>query len=495
MASSSETNFNARQSRNPPRNGERSHQRNGERSEEARRPQYDGPRTFNFDRVVTTTNPKLEQTMFRIAKEMIPNGEERSCFKITNIGDGVLRVRAYSTRSKEEAHRRLEDFMSRCVYLTDKPVEMEIVNDEMYETVRDFVLKGIKNRDSETMFANRIGNYTVSMDLDGSVVSIAAWVPLRNVSVEAEMKMKQTCVALLETLRDLDGTADFAAIMRRLDPEIMKIEAHKAAEYQAKQEQTRREQEKKARIEMQQAAAERIAARSAAQTASATNQFALLHVDEEEAKPKQATWATKVAEAPTQQRVQEQRGERVQGQCVRVQEQRGERVQGQRGERVQGQRMPRACRYGVKCFDEACGYDHPPNRVEVRAKQVRGERVQEQRGERVQGQRGERVQGQRGERVQERMHERRPMEETDCRYGSKCYNKSNGKCSFRHPVDDVERVQRVERVERVQEQVVIAVPQRVVVDEVFNADAAWGDEETSVKQAVVDDWEMMFPAL
>ena len=494
MASSSATNSIARQSRNPPRNGERSHQRNGERSEEARRPQYDGPRTFNFDGVVTTTNPKLEQTMFRIAKEMIPNGEERSCFKITNIGDGVLRVRAYSTRSKEEAHRRLEDFMSRCVYLTDKPVEMEIVNDEMYDTVKAFVVQGRKDKNNATLFANRIGNYTVSMDLDGSVVSIAAWVPLRNVSVEAEMKMKQTCVALLETLRDLDGTADFAAIMRRLDPEIMKIEAHKAAEYQAKQEQTRREQEKKARIEMQQAAAERIAARSAAQTASATNQFALLHVDEEEeeeeAKPKQATWATKVAEAPTQQRVQEQRGERVQEQRVRVQEQRGEqrgervqgqrvRVQEQRGERVQEQRVPRACRYDVKCFDEAGGYDHPPNRVEVRAKQVRGERVQ----------------GQRGERVQERMHERRPMEETDCRYGSKCYNKSNGKCSFRHPVDDVERVQRVERVERVQEQVVIAVPQRVVVDEVFNADAAWGDEETSVKQAVVDDWEMMFPAL
>ena len=454
MASSS--NSIARQSRKPPRNGGRAHQRNDVRNEE---PKYDGPKTFCSDTWFTATNPNLEKAMFRHAKDMVPEGEDRSCIKITKHGN-TYRARAYSTRSKEEARRWLEDFMSRCVYLTYEPVVMDCVSNKMYDTVRDFVMQGRKDRDNATLFANRIGNYKVSMNLRDGRVLISAWVPLSYVSEAAELKMEQICVALLETLRDLDGIADFAAIMRRLDPEIMKIEAHKAAEYQAKQEQTRREQEQQARFEMQQAAAERIAARSAAQTASATNQFAPLPVDveneeeEEEAKPKQATWATKVAKAPTQQRVQDQRGERVQGQ-------RGER-------RSEDQRV----------------------------------RVQEQRV---------RVQGQRVER--------RPMEETDCRYGSTCYNKSNGKCGFRHPQEQARAVQEQrERVqeqrERVQEHVVIAFPQRTVVDDVFvgmpsrqpsrsTADAAWEDEEKTSDEpkAVVvassaaqdvDDWEKLF---
>ncbi len=359
--------------------------------------------TFNNDKRVTVSTaiaPDMVRRFYNLAASLKPDGAERSEFKITatDNGDGTttIRIRAYSTKSWDDAAAKCSEFMRRNTYLM-MPYEIACVSDAMYNTITEFVRTGRQNQRNDAIFSQKLGYYIISMNRDNGDVEVSMMLPVSEVNIDAEEKLIAFCPRFEEAVTSLTEEADLYAIIRRLDPSVIQVEEN--LNRQRQQEETTRQQ-----------MAERRAAHSAQQTLSADatnenpllqNRFASLAIDEPETPVRsRQTWASRVAEASidestSREPARDQRREPARDSCREpARDQRREPARDQRREPARDQRR---------------------------------EPARDQRREPARDQRREPA---RDSRREPTYKNRRNMSEIDCRYGEKC---NRDDCGFRHP--------------------------------------------------------------
>ncbi len=314
--------------------------------------------TFNNDKRVTVSTaiaPDMVRRFYNLAASLKPDGAERSEFKITatDNGDGTttIRIRAYSTKSWDDAAAKCSEFMRRNTYLM-MPYEIACVSDAMYNTITEFVRTGRQNQRNDAIFSQKLGYYIISMNRDNGDVEVSMMLPVSEVNIDAEEKLIAFCPRFEEAVTSLTEEADLYAIIRRLDPSVIQVEEN--LNRQRQQEETTRQQ-----------MAERRAAHSAQQTLSADatnenpllqNRFASLAIDEPETPVRsRQTWASRVAEASIDESTSREP----------ARDQRREPARDSRREPTYKNRRNMSeidCRYGEKCNRDDCGFRHPEER-------------------------------------------------------------------------------------------------------------------------------------
>jgi len=330
--------------------------------------------TFNSDKRITvrTANAAdMVRRLYNLASSLKPEGVERSAYKITptdnDDGTTTIRIRAYSTKSWDDAGVKSAEFMRRNIYLM-APYGIECENDAMYNTVADFVRTGRQNQRNDAVFSQKIGHFIIGMNRDNGDIEVSMMLPVSEVSTDAETAFIDFCPRFQDAIASLEEDADLVTIVRELDPSVIRVEENLIRQHQI--EETTRKQ----MSEM----AERRAAYAAQQTSDTgaddnpllMNRFASLAIDEPETPTRKATsWASRVAE-PRDRTLRETRDETRDRTLreTRREPRRNEPRDETRREPREYRREPRRnisetdCRYGVKCHRNDCGFKHPEER-------------------------------------------------------------------------------------------------------------------------------------
>lgn len=310
------------------------------------------PNTFNSDysiTVATRNAPEIIKRMHGIASFLKKESAQSSSYKITSNayenGTTIIKIRAYSTKSWDDAATKLAAFTSKNVY---RPIyKFGCEHDIMYNTLIEFVRSG-RSDQQETVFSQKFFEYIISVNRDTGDTEIIHMPTVKNTGIEHETKFTEFCKKFVDALVHLSKLGDIKDIIRRIDPAIIAMEHQVAA----------KKQHFAAKPQIPDTPKKQTAAAYGKQ--SVVNRFATLTVDDSKnteqssaSASASASWASLVTTDSTPQ---------------------------SRGRRTSTGSKPniRHCRYGVSCYRADCGFLHPAERTLPRYVEEEDVRIPEQ---------------------------------------------------------------------------------------------------------------------